>query len=174
MSKPGTFTMRPALLLALGALLLAQMALLLVFLRQSRDTAHVLFVAGAAVALVAALGYQSARRIVIDQTGITVRRPGLRRRMRFADLTSMEAVRIRGRLFVTLWVDESFLLVTNGYGNAAELFGLLLRRVPAHLLTDEMKTLLAEPPRADGNIIIYWLALFFSLLMLWRQFSGVA
>ncbi len=174
MSVLGVFTVRPALLLALGVLLLVQGALLLVFLGQSRDTAQVLFVVAAAVALAVALGYQWTRRIVIDEAGITVRRPGLKRRMNFAELTAIEAVRIRGRLFVTLWVDESFLLVTNGYGNADQLFCLLSRRVPGHLLTDEVKTLLAESPRADGNIIIYWLAVFFSLMLLWRLFAGVA
>jgi hypothetical protein len=48
---------------------------------------------------------------------------GRRERVGFADLTEVEAVSLRTRLFVTRWVGESLLLVTNAYADLASLQG---------------------------------------------------
>jgi hypothetical protein len=164
-----SFTIRRALLLPLGLLLLVQLALLIVSVFQGQPLNKCLFVGGVVLVLAGLLANNLLRRIELDDEGITVCRIGRRRRMLFADLTEVEAVCLRKRLFVTLWVDESFLLLTNAYGNVDTLFQLLLQRVPSGLASDEVQEVVGNPPRHNGNIIVCWFAVVFSLLILCRQ-----
>ncbi len=170
MTERMNFTIRRALLFPLGFLLLAQLALLVVSLLQGQPLNKLLFVGGVVVLLAGLLADNLLRRIELDGEGITVCRIGRRRRMLFADLTEVEAVCLRKRLFVTLWVGESFLLVTNAYGGVATLFQLLLQRTPSGLVSDEVKELVEAPPRHNGNIVVCWFAVVFSLLIVCRQF----
>ncbi|APG28067.1 hypothetical protein A7E78_09590 [Syntrophotalea acetylenivorans] len=170
MTERMSFTIRRALLLPLGFLLLVQLALLVVSLLQGQPTGKILFVGGVVVLLAGLLADNLLRRIELDEEGITVCRIGRRRRMLFADLTEVEAVCLRKRLFVTLWVGESFLLVTNAYGGVAALFESLLQRIPSGLVSDEVKGLVEAPPCHNGNIIVCWFAVVFSLLILCQQF----
>lgn len=166
------FTIRRALLLPLGLLLLVQLALLIVAVFQGQPLNKSLFVGGVVLVLAGLLANNWLRRIELDDEGITVCRIGRKRRVLFADLTEVEAVCLRKRLFVTLWVGESFLLLTNAYGDAANLFRLLLQRVPSGLVSDEVEGLVENPPRHNGNIVVCWFAVVFSLLILCRQFLG--
>ncbi len=170
MTERMSFTVRRALLLPLGLLLLVQLALLIVSLLQGQPLNRSLFVGGVVVVLAGLLADNLLRHIELDEEGITACRIGRRRRVLFADLTEIEAVCLRKRLFVTLWVGESFLLVTNAYGDVATLFRLLLQRVPSGLASDEVQGLVEDPPRHNGNIVVCWFAVIFSLFILCRQF----
>lgn len=172
MKESMTFTVRRAFLLPLGLLLLVQLALLIVTLVQGQPMSKSLFVGGVVVVLAALLVENSMRRIELDEEGITSCRIGRRRRVRFVDLTEVEAVCIRKRLFVTLWVGESFMLVTNAYADFATLFRHLLQRVPRDLVSEEVQDLADAPPRHNGNIVLCWVAVVFSGLILFRQLSG--
>lgn len=163
------FTVRRAFLLPLGLLLLVQVALLVVSLVQGQEPVKSLFVGGVVVLLAGLLVENLLRRIELDAEGITRCRIGRRRRVRFAELTEVEAVCLRKRLFVTLWVGESFLLLTNTYSDFATLFRTLLQRVPAGLASEEVQRLAAAPPRHNGNIVVCWFAVIFSALILVRQ-----
>jgi hypothetical protein len=170
MAERMCFTIRRALLLPLGLLLLVQLALLMASVFQGQPLNRSLFVGGVMLVLAGLLVDNLLRRIELDGEGITVCRIGRRRRLLFTELTEVEAVCLRKRLFVTLWVGESFLLVTNAYGNVATLFQLILQRAPSGLASDEVRGLMENPPRHNGNIIVCWFAVVFSLLILCRQF----
>lgn len=172
MTERMTFTVRRAFLVPLGLLLLVQTALLGVLLYQGQPLNKVFFVGGVVVLLAALLVGNLLRRVEIDDEGIAVSRVGRRRRVRFADLTEIEAACLRKRLFVTVWVGKSFLLVTNAYGDFATLFRTLLQRVPDGLLSEEVKRLAEAPPRHNGNIVVCWFAVIFSLLILVQQLLG--
>ncbi len=170
MTERRGFILRRALLLPLGLLLLVQIVLLVVSLLQEQPLNRSLFVGGVVLVLAGLMADSLLRRIELDEAGITVCRIGRKKRLLFADLTEVEAVCLRKRLFVTFWVGESFLLVTNAYGDAATLLRLLLQRVPSGLVSDEVQGLVKNPPRHNGNIVVYWFAVVFSLLILCRQF----
>ncbi len=170
MTERMSFTIRRALLLPLGSLLLVQLALLVLSLLQGQPSGKIIFLGGVVVLLAGLMADNLFRRIELDEKGITVCRMGRKRRMLFADLTEVEAVCLRKRLFVTLWVGESFLLVTNAYGGVATLLKSLLQRVPRGLVSDEVKGLVEAPPSHNGNIIVCWFAVVFSLLILCQQF----
>ncbi len=165
-----SFTIRRAMLLPLGLLLVVLLALLVVSLLQGQPLNKSLFVGGVVLVLAGVLVDNLLRRIDLDAEGITVCRLGRKRRVLLADLTGVEAVCLRKRLFVTLWVDESFLLLTNAYGNVDTLFQVLLQRVPSGLASDEVQKVMGNSPRHNGNIIVCWFAVVFSLLILCRQF----
>ncbi|MEZ4483152.1 MAG: hypothetical protein R2864_00690 [Syntrophotaleaceae bacterium] len=169
MTEPKIFTVRRAFLLPLGLLLLVQLALLIVSLWQGQPPTKSLFVGVVVVVLAGLLVVNWLRRIELDGEGITSCRIGRRRRVRFDELTEVEAVCLRNRLFVTLWVGESFLLLTNAYGDFATLFRALLQRIPDGLASEEVKQLAVAPPRHNGNIVLCWFAVIFSALILVRQ-----
>lgn len=169
MTEIRVFTVRRALLLPLGLLLAVQSALLLVSLFQSQERKASFLIAVVVVVLVALLIHNLTRRVELDEAGITVRRVGRKKRLLFADLTEIEAACLRKRLFVSLWVGDSFILVTNAYANFAVLSQTLLQRVPGALVTDELRNLVENPPRHNGNILMCWLAVIFSALILYRH-----
>lgn len=166
------FHVRRAFLVPLGFLLLVQLTLLVAALVQDQPPGRSLFVGAVVLVLALVLAASLSRRIEVDTEGLSVWRFGARRQVRFADLTQIEAVSIRRRLFITLWVDESFLLVTNAYGDFATLFRVLLQRAPQDVISDEVRELAVDPPRHNGNIVLCWIAVAFSLLILVRQLLG--
>lgn len=169
MTERMSFSIRRALLLPLGSLLLVQLGLLVLSLLQGQPSGKIIFLGGVVVLLAGLMADNLFRRIELDEEGITVCRMGRKRRMLFADLTEVEAVCLRKRLFVTLWVGDTFLLVTNAYGGVATLFERLLQRVPSGLVSDDVKELVEAPPSHNGNIIVCWFAVVFSLLILCQQ-----
>ncbi len=169
MTETMIFKVRRALLLPLGLLLAVQSALLLISLLQNPERKTSFFMAAVVVVLAALLVHNLMRRVELDETGITVWRVGRKKRLLFAELTEIEAVCLRKRLFISLWVGDSFIIITNAYAHFAALFQTLLRRVPGDLVTDELRSLVEQPPRHNGNIVMCWLAVIFSALILCRQ-----
>ena len=113
------------------------------------------------------------RRVVIDATEVTACRPFRQRRMRFADVTSLETVRVRSRVFMTLAAgDDDFLIISNSYGDFAILLDSLIESVPAPAVTDETRQLAKQPPVRQADVFTAWFAVVAMAYVLLAQFSS--
>jgi uncharacterized membrane protein len=172
MAEKLTFTIRRAFLVPLGLLLVVLIVLLAVCAAQG-EAAGRMVLRGGLVLLVAGLFVENLfRRLEVDETAVRVRRWFRHQVLRYSDLTAVEAVALRRRVFVTLWQDERFLLISNAYGGFAGLLAALLRRVPREVVAEEAVRLAEDPPRHNGPVVVCWLAVLFSLLILYRQLTA--
>jgi hypothetical protein len=167
-----TFTVRRAFLVPLGLLLLVLIVLLAVCFAQG-EAAGKMILLGGMVLLVGGLFLENLfRRLELGETAILARRWFRNQELRYGDLTAVEAVSLRRRVFVTLWKGDRFLLISNAYGDFAGLFTGLLRRVPGEVVAEEAVSLAENPPRHNGPVVACWIAVVFSLLILYRQLAA--
>jgi hypothetical protein len=171
MAAKDTFTIRRAFLVPLGLLLMAQIALLAVGVVQGQAMGRTVLLGAIVLALGGLFTENLFRRIELDDEIITVWRLFRQKTLRIGEITALEAVALRGRVFITLWRGEEFLLIANAYGSFPELVALLVSRVPGGVVSDEARQIAGDLPRNNGPIFIGWVAVVFSLLILWRQLT---
>jgi hypothetical protein len=171
MAAKETFTIRRAFLVPLGLLLVAQIALLAVGVVQGQTMGRTVLLGAIVFALGGLFTENLFRRIELDDQIITVWRLFRQKTRRFGDITALEAVALRGRVFFTLWRGEEFLLIANAYDRFPELAALLVSRVPGGVVSGEARQIAGDLPRNNGPVFIGWVAVVFSLLILWRQLT---
>ena len=93
--------------------------------------------------------------------------------MRFAEVTSLETLRVRSRVFMTLAAgDDDFLIISNSYGDFPALLDSLIESVPAAAVTDETRQLAKQPPLRQADVFTAWFAVVAMAYVLLAQFSS--
>lgn len=168
--KTEIFLIRRSFLLPLGLLILAMVALFILCLVQGEDRSRIailgLMILPAAVLFVESIF----RRIEISESEISTFRFMRRKTLRFADMTEIESIRVRGRAFVTLCAGDDFLIFTNTYERFPQLLTVLLKMAPPQVISTETRSLADSPPVKISDIVSCWvgfaLMLFFFFLQL--------
>lgn len=93
--------------------------------------------------------------------------------MNISDLTAVDAVRIRKRVFVSLSTEESFLILSNGYERFGDLLRDLVKVVPHAVLSDEVRQMAEEPPKKCSDIFSAWVAVAVLALIIVTQLRSV-
>jgi len=169
--EPKVFVLRRGFVVPLTLLVLLTLILLCVLAVQSQPLAKMIILALLLVPL-GGLAVESARRrLLVDESGVTALRLLRSRRVNFVDVTSLEAVRVRSRIFLTLVAgDDDFLIISNSYAGFAELLTLLLARLPAEAVTPEAQALAESKLGRSGDIITAWFAVAAMIYILLAQF----
>lgn len=116
---------------------------------------------------------ESRRRIVrISSDHVVVEKVLRTKRIDFKDLTSVDAVRIRKRVFISLSTEDSFLIISNGYERFGQLVQELVRVVPESTLSDEARQLAQDPPQKCSDIFSAWVAVAVLTLIIITQFRS--
>jgi hypothetical protein len=171
MEQKKTFVIRRSFVVPMGLLLALTVALLIVCLLQGQPLAKVVILGGL-IMLMAILFAESAfRRLIVDAKEVTAYRPFRKRRIRFADVTSLETVRVRNRVFMTLVAgDDDFLIISNSYGGFPALLDSLIESVPAGTVTDETRQIAKQPPLRQADVFTAWFAVIALAYVLLAQF----
>ena len=171
MDQPRTFVIRRAFVVPMGLLIALTVALLVVCLVQGQSITKVIVLAGLIMPL-AVLFVESARRcLVIDAEAVTAYRLFRQRRISFADVTGLETVRVRNRVFLTLAAgDDDFLIISNSYGDFPALLSCLIESVPQETVTDETAQLAKQPPIRQADVFTAWFAVIALAYVLLAQF----
>jgi hypothetical protein len=167
------FKIRRAFVVPLG-LLIALMAVLLgVCLLQGQPAAKIIILAVMFVPPSVLFVETVFRRLVIDSEKVTAVRPFRKRQICFADVTSLESVRVRSRVFLTLVAgDDDFLIMSNSYGEFPVLVECLIAAVPAGTVTEETAQMAQHPPLRQADIFTAWFAVLALLYVLIAQFRN--
>ena len=168
--KTEIFLIRRSFLLPLGLLFLAMVALFILCLIQGEDRSRIailgLLILPAAILFVESIF----RRIEISESELSTFRFMRRKTLRFADVTEVESIRVRGRAFVTLCAEDDFLIFTNAYERFPQLLSSILRITPPQVVSTETRAMAASPPVKISDIVSCWigfaLMLFFFFLQL--------
>lgn len=168
--KTEIFQIRRSFLLPLGLLILAMVALFILCLVQGEDRSRIAILGLMILPAFFLFVESTRRRIEISDLELTTYRFMRRKTLRFADLTEVESIRVRGRAFVTLCAGDDFLIFTNAYERFPQLLTTLLNLSPPQTVSDETRTLAASPPVKISDIVSCWLGfvlmLFFFVLQL--------
>ena len=125
MEQQRTFVIRRAFVVPMGLLIVLTVALLVVCLLQGQPLAKAVILAGLIIPIAVLFVESAFRRLVIDTQDVTAYRPFRQRRIRFADVTSLETVRVRNRVFMTLVAGDDDFLITlqllRGFSGLADL-----------------------------------------------------
>lgn len=171
MNQGQTFVIRRAFVIPLGLLNCLTVALLVVCISQGQPVAKAIILAGMTVPIAVLFIETAFRRLVIDQEGITAFRPFRQRRINFVDVTSLETVRLRSRVFMTLAAgDDDFLVISNSYADFSALVKRLVAAVPVGTPTDETVQLAQQPPVRQADVVTAWFAVIVVVYVLIAQF----
>jgi hypothetical protein len=166
------FAIRRTFLLPLGLLLLLSLALLVTCVAQSQPIAKAIILAFMILPVIAFFIESVCRRAVITDEGITIFKFLRKKHLLFSEMTAVETVMVRKRVFLTLCVDDQFIILSNAYADFPRLVSMLLDRVPSTVVSAETRTMAEAPPSKSTDIVSCWLAVALVAFILYIQFGG--
>jgi len=167
-----SFVIRRTFLIPLGLLLGLTVALMGVCLVQGQPTAKVVILGFIAVPVLALFVESVCRRTVIGREAITVNKCLRRKTLVFADVTEVETVRVRKRVFLTLCAGDDFLILSNAYAGFPALVEALLGRVAPEAVSEETRKMAVAPPTKSTDVISCWLGVALLAFILYIQLGG--
>lgn len=168
---PMVFTIRRAFIWSLGVLLLLLAILEGLCIIQGQPGIKIGLLGLILLLLGVLLGASLSRRLVVDEDCAVLHRLGQTKTLRFLDITAVESLMLRKRVFITLCAGEEFIILSNAYGRFAEMVELLLARVPDRSISDDTRSMAVAPPVRHGDVVSCWLAIALVLVILWHQLS---
>lgn len=171
MTSSRKFTIRRSFVVPMGLLMVLMLALLVVCIAQGQPVGKVVILTGLIIPLAVLFVESAFRSVVIRPEDVTAYRPFRQKQVRFAEVTSLETVRVRSRVFITLVAGEDhFLILSNSYGNFPALLERLVDSVPAGTVTDETSVLMQKPPQRQADVLTAWFAVIAMAYVLLAQF----
>jgi len=166
------YRIRKAFLLPLGVLLgLCLLLLVLCFVHDEPPAKALILVALILPVLI--LFVESVfRHTVLDDVRLTAHKLLRNKSLVLAEVTAVETVMVRKRVFLTICAGEEFLILSNAYADFPGLVRNLLQRVPPAAITEETRAMAAAPPVKSSDIVSCWLAVLLLLLILYGQLGG--
>jgi hypothetical protein len=156
----------------MGVLIALMIALLVVCIVQGQPIAKVLVLAVLIMPLALLFVESFVRRVVINQDGVMAFRLFRQTQIFFADVTSLETVRVRSRVFMTLAAgDDDFLIISNSYAEFPALVKCLIDAVPEESVTEETQKLAEKPPLRHADVYTVWFAVIALVYILVAQFK---
>ena len=168
---PMVFTIRRAFIWSLGVLLVLLAALVVICTVQDQPGIKIGLLGLIILLLGGLLGASLSRRLVVERDCVVLHRLGQAKTLRFFDITAVESLMLRKRVFLTLCAGEEFIILSNAYGRFADLVELLLAKVPAQSVSDDTRSMAVAPPVRHGDIVSCWLAIALVLAIIWHQLS---
>ena len=171
MNPTRTFIIRRTFVFPMALVIVLTAVLLVVCLVQGQAIAKVIILAGLIMPLVVLFVETAFRRLVVDQEGVTAFRPFRQRRVLFSDVTELETVRVRSRVFMTLVAGpDDFLIISNSYQDFPALVEGLIAAVPEGCVTEETQQLAKQPPLRHADVFTVWFAIVALVYVLIAQF----
>lgn len=166
------FSIRTAFLLPLGLLLALVGILLVVCLVQGQPISKSVILGGILVPVSILFVESLWRKALISSSTITVRKPLRDKTLYFNEITSVDTMLIKKRVFLTLSTESDFLIISNAYDDFPELVKALLDKVPALKVSEETHEMAKNPPVKSSDIFSCWIAVVLVSLILYLQFVG--
>jgi len=166
-----TFVIRRAFVVPMGLLIALLVALLVVCIVQGQPIAKVIILVVLMVPVAVLFIESVLRRVVINEDVVTAFRLFRQRQIQFSEVTGLETVRVRSRVFLTLVAgDDDFLIISNSYADFPALVELLIATVPEGTVTEETQQLAKRPPLRQTDVFTAWFAVVALAYVLLAQF----
>ncbi|MBW2451736.1 MAG: hypothetical protein JRF07_05185 [Deltaproteobacteria bacterium] len=169
-----TYVIRRAFVFPLGLLIGLVVLLLVTCLVQKQPVAKPIILGFLSVPLVTLFFESVARRIEISAEGVTARRTLRTMKIPFNQVTGLEAVKVRSRVFITLMAGEDdYLIISNSYSHFPKMLKQLIAALPSNVVSEETRQLANQPTTRQADIVAVWFAVAALIYILLAQF-GVA
>jgi len=166
------YKIRRTFLFPLGLLLLLSVILLITVLLQGQPKIKVV-VLGLMIVPIGALFLESFfRRIHFDAEMITVLKPLRSKSLKFSELTEVETLQVKKRVFLTLSTEADFLIISNAYADFPLLVNSILEHAPDQVVTTETRQMAINPPSKSSDIWSCWFAALLLAIILVLQFTS--
>lgn len=173
MSQLHSFVIRRAFVAPMGLLVALMVALMVVCIYQGQSATKIILLAFFVLPVSILFVESAVRRLEVSRDGVTAFRLFRQRQIRFADVTSLETVQVRSRVFMTLAAgDDDFLIISNSYGGFPALVDLLVSEVPEGTVTEETRQLAEKPILRQADIFTAWFAVIALVYVLFAQFKA--
>lgn len=167
-----TYVIRRSFVIPLGLLVLASLALLVVCLVQRQPPAKSIILGLLLVPTLILFMESACRKVLLNPDELVAVRLLRRKALRLSEITAVETVTLRRRVFFTLCAGDEFVILSNSYADFPDLVKSVLERVPTTAVSDETQTMAANPPTKTGDIISAWVASILVILMLLGQLGA--
>jgi len=165
-----TFVIRRAFLLPLGLLLLETLVLLVVCLVQRQPIAKALILLFLILPIAGLFVESLGRKLILDARGLTAKRLFRQQTIAFAEVTELETVMVRNRVYLTLCAGDDFLIFSNSYRDFPLLVSRLLERMPAGTVSAATAQMAEAPPSKKSDVISCWIGVALLVYILLAQF----
>lgn len=169
---PAVFSIRKSFLLPLGLIVVLSFILLASALFLQLPMAKTIILAAFLLPVCIIFAESSLRKLYITENGIEVNKLFRSKRLAYSELTTIDAIKVRKRAFVSLSSEHDFLIISNSYNHFGLLLKQLLDRVPETVVSDEIRQLAKDPPRKCSDIFSAWLAVAVLTLIIFVQLRG--
>ncbi|MEA3466466.1 MAG: hypothetical protein U9R29_10745 [Thermodesulfobacteriota bacterium] len=109
------------------------------------------------------------RRTTIDSESILMRKFLRSKRIKLTDISSVDTIQVKKRVFVTLCAGDDFLIFSNAYSKFPTMVNSLLSDLPTEVISEETATMSEEPPHKSTDILSCWMATAFMGFILYAQ-----
>lgn len=172
MSVVPKYKIRRNFLLALGLTLLLLLVLVGVCLVQQEKTAKIVILLALTLPVLAIFAESVWREIRLLPDSVVARRLLRSRKIAYDQITAVDTVRVRRRVFVSISTEADFLIFSNNYQNFSQLLEDLQARVPAQVVSQETRELMQQLPLKNQELFSLWFAALAVLFVLYVQLGG--
>ena len=166
------FKIRKKFIFALGLTSLLLVTLLIVCIIQQEATGKTLIL-GVIMLPVLAFFIESWRRqLSLTDDAVIACRLFRTKRLPFSEITSVDTVKVRRRVFVSINTEADFLIFSNNYDHFDQLISQLQERLPQNVISAETRTLIDESPHKSNDLFSVWLAIVVLILIIYIQLGG--
>ena len=168
-----TYTIRKSFLIPLGLAVLLSFILLATALFLQLPTAKTIILMAFILPVCIIFAESSLRKVYITENAIEVNKLFRSKRLSYAELTAIDTIQVRKRVFVSLSTEHDFMILSNSYDQFGLLLTQLLSKVPEAVISDETRQLAGTPPKKCSDVFSAWLAVAVLALIIYVQLRGV-
>ncbi len=165
-----TYKIRKSFLLPMGLVVLFSFILLISTLYLQLPLAKVLILVVFLLPVCILFAESSRRTVIVGDTAVEVKKLFRSKRLNYADLTEIDTIQMRKRVFVSLSTEDDFLIISNSYDRFGDMLKEIIDRTPATVVSDKAKQLAEVPPNKCSDIVSAWLAVAVLILIICVQF----
>ena len=171
--ETSTYTIRKSFLLPLGLIVLLSIVLLISAIYLQLPLAKILILVVFSLPASIIFIESSLRKIHITEESVEINKLFRSKRLSYAELTDIDTIQVRKRVFVSLSTEHDFMILSNSYDQFGLLLKQLLARVPETVVSDETRKLAENPPKKCSDVFSAWLAVAVLALIIYVQLRGM-
>ena len=171
--ESSTYKIRKSFLLPMGLVVLFSAILLISTLYLGLPTAKVIILVVFLLPVCLLFAESSRRKAIISNEAIEVHKLLRSKRINYAELTDVDTIQMRKRVFVSLSSENDFLILSNSYDRFGDMLREIISRVPDSIVSDKAKQLADVPPKKCSDIFSAWLAVAVLVLIICVQIREI-
>ena len=170
--EKSTYTIRKNFLLPLGLIVLLSFILLISAIYLHLPLAKIIIL-GIFLLPVSIIFIESSRRKVnVTSEDIEINKLFRSKKLSYAELTDIDTIQVRKRVFISLSSENDFIIISNSYERFGQMVQQLVAAVPANIVSEKTRQIADNPPKKCSDIFSAWVTVAVLILIIFVQFRG--